>query len=154
MGVQVTGLRDTRKALKELEPETLKGLDREMRRILRTVTDSAKATAPRRTGEMAKGYKPSLGKANRLKSSYGWNIVNKTRQGSILEFAGKASRGNTTQGRSLIESLDRSYGKPGRFLWSAWDRHKGEVMPSVERAVQDTERAIQQMMDQASGTGV
>ena len=66
--------------------------------------------------DAAAGYKvQQIGGLLRLRNS--------TRGAAIIEFAGKKNPGGETpRGATLINTLNRRYGRPGRVLWHAFDQ--------------------------------
>lgn len=69
-------------------------------------------------------------------------VMNDTRQGQILEFAGSASSGKTRQGKALIASLNSKYGETGRFMWAAYDMLEPYVVDQVNDAVREVEEFL------------
>ena len=57
--------------------------------------------------------------------------------------------GATPQARGLIESLNRRYGQPGRFLWAAWDKTGKDVLDRIRTAMLEAERDLQATLDSA-----
>lgn len=70
-------------------------------------------------------------------------VRNTTAEGSILELAGRGSRGKTPQGQSLIKTLDARYGAPGRFMWDAYDFLQPEIHAEFAAAASEVEAELQ-----------
>lgn len=49
----------------------------------------------------------------------------------------------TVKGRQMVDSLNRKYGSPGRFLWKAYLKHKEEVERRVDLLIRDVMRRVQ-----------
>lgn len=123
MKVTVTGVPATVQAIKAFDPVMYRRMLAAARASVAPIMAEAAADSPIRTGEMAGAWTIRKMRSNgRNNRAFGYVVLNKTRQGSILEFAGSRSSGHTPQGRSLIASLTRTYGEPGRFAWAAYDR--------------------------------
>lgn len=65
--------------------------------------------------------------------------------GAIYDIAGRASNGNTPQGRAFITQL-RSEGVASRAMWPAAERNMPEVVSAVEDAINDMSAQIEEMM--------
>jgi len=49
----------------------------------------------------------------------------------------------TVKGRQMVDSLNRKYGSPGRFLWKAYLKHKEEVERRVDILIREVMRKVQ-----------
>lgn len=147
--IEIKGFSETTLALRAVDEDVLKAFRRRLRRAGSLVADTAARSAPvGRTGKMSTSYKTRL---RSRRSSVSVQVSNDTPQGMILEFAGSKSRGSTKQGQSLIRSLDRKYGKTGRFMWAAYDLLEDYIASQVEAAVSETENALQARLDGVDG---
>jgi hypothetical protein len=143
-GIEVVGLESTLRAIRALDPDVNRELNREVRAALKPVRDLAAANSPHRTGDMASRYVIR-------KSRRGWRIEQDTPQGVILELAGSRSSGHDPQGISLIRNLTAQYGPPGRFLWEAWDELEVQTEARVRGAIRTAERALERRLENVGG---
>jgi hypothetical protein len=150
--ITVTGVEATIAALKTLDKAMYKRLDAQLRRAALVVARQAAASAPvGATGAMRGGYRVKRASANQRgarKFQVGYKVVNLTREGSILEFAGSTSGGSTQQGRSLITTLFTRYGAPGRFAWAAFDRNESQLEAKLTAVVREAEAEVQARLNE------
>lgn len=151
--VQIIGVKQTVKALKEFEPDLYKRMNSEIRDSLRVVREAAKAKYPKGAWSININSKKILGSiaassgGSRLTTK--WGDSSPGIKAAIFEFAGSTQPGRTPQAKGLIDSLTRRYGQPGRFLWSAWDELGPGVLSSIEQSVKRAERDLQASLDTA-----
>ena len=147
-GLQVdyARLARTREALRAFGPEALAAVDNDIRAAGREVTDEASARV--RALATSHGRRDTAAGYRTRVTARGVRIEGKGRGGAIIEFAGaKNPRGATAQGRSLIATLSRRYGKPGRLLWAAWDKRSGQVNARITTTTEAAERRLQASID-------
>lgn len=174
----LTGLKDTKKALKQYAPEVLKEMNSEIKAVGKSVATLAKAripeappmrgwrnvpaAAPRaRSGagwpayspsEMKKGIKFKTGGARRKKGSTtsdAYSLINQSAAGMIFELAGRTSNGNGS-GVAFINDLNKVR-KASRAIYSALDeRGKAEVAQAISDAVEKAEKALQAQLNAAN----
>lgn len=146
--VDVTGIRETVSVLRALSPEALKKMNRAIRASLDVVEKSASNKG------FGKGsYKVKVGGKNPLGRivTMGKGGLNKTHwsqsdpgaKSALFEMLNASRSPNRkAQVEGLINTLNARYGKPGRFLWSAWDEVSGgdnSPQRRIERAVRQAE---------------
>lgn len=146
VGIELQGLREVDAALRILEPKMRLGMLSRIRGATNKIARDARTLAPSRTGDLRAGIRVKRG-TYREASAFGYKVVSDTKQGAILELAGATSSGRTKQGESLIRTADSRWGRPGRFLYRAWEAGKGTALASIEAAVRDAERYVQQRID-------
>lgn len=151
--IRITGVKQTVRALKDFKPDLYKQLNREIKSSLKIVKDRARGKYP--TGEWAVrvNTKNLLGTVTAAARGGGspkrWSEASGGQRAAIFEFAGSNTMGATPQAKGLIESLNRRYGQPGRFLWAAWDESSSQVLSEIEAAVRRAERDLQASLDSA-----
>jgi hypothetical protein len=150
--VEVLGLYQTKSLLAKFEPDLLKRLDRTVNLVARDLRRGAQANF-QRTGAAGDAY--AIRRRNR---PGGFSVAVTTARGSvspgerwssepgvlarIFELANKtydSQPQNVRRTQSLIETLTRRYGKPGRFLWDAWDERKATSLARVSDEVRAVE---------------
>jgi hypothetical protein len=147
--VRIEGLEETVAALRALAPEVQRGF----LRSLKTVGDALKADADAAAPAHAKGG--YVVKLKQRGKQVGVKVAARAgstagRNAAIFEFAGarglsKTGGPITGQGAAMVRWLD-GYGRPGRFLWGSWDRHKAEAEAAVRGAMAEAERIIQEKL--------
>lgn len=146
--IELSGFADTILALSAVDPDLRKGFFKALRNTGVVVAGTASRSAPPRhpgsKQDMRAGYKVQM---RNLKTTTIVKVRNDTAPGNILEFAGSKSSGKTQQGRSLIANLTQEYGKPGRFMWAAYDMLAPWIADQVTGVAEDAERALQQRLD-------
>ena len=153
--IYLTGSEQTAKALGAFFPDLRKMLNKTIRAALTTVKNDA-------LGRYAKGvYTVSISNKAALGSvgvpgggtrAATWEDSSPNIPAAIFEFMGKNNAGNTAQARATIDSLNRRYGRPGRFLWAAWDDHSKEVLGTIREDVAKQEKIMQERLS-AAGEG-
>ena len=176
--IVLTGLKDTKKALKAYAPEVLKEMNAEIKGVGKSVATLAKAripeappmrgwrTVPATNGrsrggagwpawspsEMKKGIKFKTGGARRKKGSTtsdAYSLINQSAAGMIFELAGRSSNG-AGSGVALINDLNHVR-KASRAIYSALDeRGKKEVAEAIVQAVDKAEKALQATLNAAN----
>lgn len=180
--VILTGLKDTKKALKLYAPEVLAEMNKEIKAVGKSVATLAKARIPEaspmrgwrtvpaahprtRSGagwpayspsEMKKGIKFKTGGARRKRgatTSDAYSLINQSAAGMIFELAGRKSNGNGS-GIAFINDLNRVR-QASRAIYSALDeRGKREVAQAISDAVVKAESALQAALNAANDTEV
>lgn len=123
LAVRVTGLEETAKALRSIEPAAARELSAAMRVIARDVAATAKGLAPHRTGRLEESIK-------------GGATANKAVVYSALPYAPVHEWGGTIAPHGATIHI-----KASRFLRGAIDRDRGDIAHRVEDAVQKTVEA-------------
>ena len=145
--IRVTGIEDTIAALRKLEPDVLKAMQKEIRQALSKVKAAAAGSPP----------PPALGsyviRASARGKKTGMRLIATDKYSAIFEFAGTRMRSRdggpiTPQGAAMVRWLD-GFGKPGRFLWAAWDAHKGEFEAELKAAIAKAEAELHASLDRA-----
>lgn len=174
----LTGLADTRRAIRNYSPELLKAMNKRIRdegnqlrdfaRLLVPEAPPAKgwrttpAVNPRSRGgagwpawdiaEIRKGIKFKAGGRKRQKGSQisdAYSLRTESAAGAIYEVAGRRSSGNGT-GVGLITQLN-SKGVASRGIWAALDIWGRDRMRQViTDIVEDTQRQLQAALDAAN----
>lgn len=139
--LDVDRVNETRAALGEFEPLARAALDREIRAAINEIRAVASARlSGRGTNTSARGYRVERRRT-------GYRLRNVERGAMIVEFAGRVNPdGLTPRGRTLIQTLNATYGRPGRIAWAAWDARKEVTMGRITAAVATAERAVDRYM--------
>lgn len=151
--IEVTGVRETIRALAAFEPEIKKTLNKTIRSALNQTRDAARARYPKGDWVVRITQKNLLGAiaarggqgADPTKS---WAALPGGARAAIFEFINQAPSGRP-QVEGLIDSLNRRYGSPGRFLWEAWDATGENVVDTIRDAVLQAEARLQAGLDAA-----
>ena len=145
--IRVEGLEQTIAALRALEPEALKRMNKTIRASLTKVKSAASASGP-------PGHRMSYRiRASSRGKRTGMSLRAADKETSIFEFAGTKGRSRsggpiTPQGAAMVKWLD-GFGKPGRFMWDAWDKHKSVFERDLKAAIGEAEHAVQAKLDAA-----
>ena len=164
MPVEVKGVIELRKALRQYSPDLAKGLTKEMGAALKPITKKSRSFLPN-NNEMLSGwvksgkesrkfpeydasvarkgitYKTSPSKMNRRGFRSIASIFNKTAAGAIYETAGRKTPNST-----FVKNLDaKAHGvlkgsqkERGRVLYRAWEEDQGKTQDAVMRAIAKT----------------
>jgi len=148
--ISIDGLEATLGALRGLEPDVLKRLQAELRAAVRSVGVAATAAGP--PGHTLTYTVRSSQRGKRA----GMKIIAADRDTAIFEFAGTKGLSRiggpiTPQGAAMVKWLD-GFGKPGRFLWGAWDKEKDVVDAHVRGAMASAEHELQAHLNAAGET--
>jgi hypothetical protein len=150
--IEVKGVRETINALKAFEPDVKKSMDKVIRSALNEVKAGAQSRYPKGDWVVRINTKNLLGTiAARAGGTRGrsWGDSSPGIRAAIFEFAGSASQGATPQARAMIDSLNRRYGSPGRFLWDSWDANGERAVDTIRDAVLMAEARLQASLDAA-----
>lgn len=149
--VEVIGLKDTLAALKDLDKQAAKELQRDLRSMAGEIMAGAYALAGRApSGIRDAKYGITIGRPRGVRNAtYGVRVFARSRDAAIAEFAGKPGIVTKPQGAALIRNLDAAIGAPGRMLWATWDAKKGELQPRMAARVAVAEAHTQRLIDQA-----
>lgn len=156
--IAVENLDGVLRSLKTVDPEVHKELRREFRDIAKTLEDRAQS----RSGFSKDRYATRVGARE---SAAGFRVLTKDAPSSIFELAGlrnphgsgkRTVKRNgrkievpSTQGATLIATLNSRYGSPYRILWPSWRALRAHAMERVQAAVGRAEETIQRRMDEA-----
>lgn len=145
--IRVDGLEETIAALRALEPDVLKRMQKTIRAAAAVVARAAGVGGPAGHSRKYRMRQTSRGKRA------GMRIMAADKETAIFEFAGTKglSRSGgpiTPQGAAMVKWLD-GFGKPGRFLWQAWDEHKDAFEAELKSAMGEAEHALQVHLDAA-----
>lgn len=151
--VQVQGVKETLKALKQIDPELRKAAVKEMRTAAQPLVSEVKAGMP---DQPLSGWKEEgeLGwRTNKVKQSVklkfggrkirgqGGNqypllrLVIGSPAGAAFDKAGRRNAPRTPQGQSFINALTRKYGSASRRAWPATEKHMDSIQRGVLQAV-------------------
>jgi hypothetical protein len=175
--VLITGVKETRAALRQYEPEMLKQLDAKIRQEIKPVIETAKGLVPEQppmsgwrtvaatngktrggagfpawdASEIRKGIKQKAGKSRkrgRAKSSL-LTVRNESASGSIYEVAGRKSSGKGT-GAQMISNLNNRGGTASRLIYKALDTvGKDKIAQAVKDAYDQVKKELQAALDKA-----
>ena len=151
--IEVKGTRETIRALAAFEPEIKKELNKTIRAALNQTRDAARSRYPKGDWVVRITQRNLLG-AVAARGGQGadpkksWAALPGGARAAIFEFMDNAPSGRP-QVEGLIDSLNRRYGSPGRFLWDAWDATGEDVVGTIRDAVLQAERRLQDGLDAA-----
>lgn len=145
--IRIEGLEDTLAALRALEPDVLKRMQKTIRAALAKVKSGASSGAP-----PGHPMSYSIRTSSRGKRT-GMRLVAADAETAIFEFAGskglsRSGGAITPQGAAMVRWLD-GFGKPGRFMWQAWDEHKDAFERERKAAMTDAEHDLQAHLNAA-----
>ena len=134
--VNVWGLEGLMNRLEQIDPTLRRQLDREIKDVASGIAASA-------AGRLHPGPNNSAGSYVVSRRRNKVSVVNRSRGAMISEFAGRVNpEGLTPQGRTLIQTLNAAYGRPGRLVWQAWDEQADAVMAQVTALVHKVEGMV------------
>jgi hypothetical protein len=157
--VQVVGVKDTLKQLRELDPELRKQFSRDVKQIVKPLTDEAKILYSR---SMPSGFnrqwnvgqrqifpwqasKAKTGVTVKISTSQRSRSVISVKQNNpaaaIIEFAGTKNYNNFAAQTSLRFGRTR-----GKVMWQAADRKLSDITGEVELAVQAGSNTVQKKL--------
>jgi hypothetical protein len=139
--IRIEGLEETIAAMRAIEPQIYKAMMAEIRVHLSKVTAAASASVP----APAEGKYVIRSRARGKKA--GMSAIAADKYSAIFEFAGTKMRSRsggpiTPQGAAMVRWLS-GFGAPGRFLWGAWDRMKGEFDSEMRATILAAEKELQ-----------
>lgn len=153
--VNIEDVAATRALLKQLGPDILKSLDRELTTVARQLKSAAESNFAR-TGASGSAY--MIRTSNRAGSftkgvtSRGGSVARGQRWSdqpgvlaAVFEFAdgiSKARPQNVARTRAMLATVTARYGRPGRFLWEAWDGMSSGALARVHGAVEAAENDL------------
>lgn len=185
MPVVVEGIVGLRKALNKYAPDLRKQLDEQVKAQLKPIINDARAHVPEqsvlrnfnspgyvrksRTGRqdafpsydariIRKGLTYTLAKKRNDRSGFVsmFTLLNKSRQGAIIETAGRrnpdgnprSQSNNPNAGNQFIGAMNQigalkdfaGKGRPttGRLLFAAYDRNQGKALDAIMKALENT----------------
>lgn len=155
----VEGLIETRTLLRQFGPDLLKRLDVKVNLVARRLMSSAEQNFAE-TGVPGGAYR--IRKRNSV-NKFSVSVI--TRPGSvsagekwssspgvlaaIFELANavrNAKPQNIPRTKNLLATLNARYGRPGRFLWQAWDDEKEADMATVDAEIRAVEAEYTERM--------
>ena len=139
--ITIEGYEDTVAALRSLEPDVLKRMNKEIRAAINKVKAAAVASGP--SGHPLKYTVRMTARGKKA----GTRLMAADKETSIFEFAGTKGKSRTggpitPQGSAMVRWLD-GFGKPGRFMWKAWDDGAAAFETDLKSAVADAEQELQ-----------
>lgn len=176
VGIEIHGLQQLDRALRQLSPDVGKQMNRSIRTSLNKVRDTARgrigsdspmsgwSTSPARRGRTRGGqgwpaFDAGAARAGitvRKGSEYGlrsgvsvaWRVRSENSVATIID---KAATSHSARGRQFIANLDRRSGKSQRILWPAWLATRRVALTQIRVAVSEAEKALQERADKIDG---
>lgn len=157
--VEVVGVKDTLKQLRQLDPELRKQFTRDVRQIAKPLTDEAKLLYGK---SLPSGFNRSWSQGqrqlfpwqpSRARSGVGVKISTSQRSRSvisvrqsnpaaaIIEFAGTETWNDFAAQTTLVFGRTR-----GKVMWQAADRRLSDITAEVELAVQAGSNTVQKKL--------
>jgi|688.fasta_scaffold65538_7 hypothetical protein len=155
--IQVFGVKEALKELRELDPQLRKDLNKKAKEVVKPATDAIKNAYPnkylsgmsrswtqrgnkkfpydRAAAQKAVGLKIDTGKRNQGTIV----IIQKDPAASIIDMAGKAG-GQSPQGARFVDAITAQFGPPSRVMWPTYERNAD----AVERNMVDL---VEELMD-------
>lgn len=197
MPVVVEGIVGLRKALNKYAPDLRKELDAQVKAVLKPIIADARAQVPEtsilsnwnnpgyirasRTGRkegfpsydarvIRKGLTYSLAKKKNNRSGFVsmFTLLNRSRQGAIIETAGRKSgnqgdsrsqSNNPNAGAQFIGAMNQIGGlrdfagkgrmTTGRLLYAAYDRNQGKALDAIMKALDETAQKFAKQVEQS-----
>ena len=168
--VSIHGANATLKALKDIDPEAGKAMEKALKAVAEPIKTRAQDLVP--DVPLTKWYQYGWGQGRldwfkggvvsgiavqlRAPRSRGSStsalvaVVNRNAAGAVYELAGKVNTGNR-----LDKGLEASgQGGASRLIWKAWDDLRGETQAEkkIEELMKQVERQAQAAIDRAGGT--
>lgn len=150
--IRLEGMSETMNALRAFEPEVYKQLTKLVRSSVNRVKQGAQAIYGGKyvvrtsyVGKRPSGSVTAIMGAK--KSPNDWS--DPATKAVVFEFAGTRSSGATPQMKGALRFFDTFYGRPGRFLWSAYDSIKGDIERDLKNGMATAERELQRRLDSA-----
>lgn len=153
--IEIKGVRSTRNALQNFSPDIKRRMDATIKAALRETRDAAISRYPSGDWVVRVNRRNLLGViAARAGTGRGPSLAESGGgvRAAVFEFAGSVGSGATPQASSMIDSLNRRYGQPLRFLWNAWDATGEHVLTTIREAVLQAEAELQARLDAAGET--
>jgi hypothetical protein len=142
-------LRRTQQLLRDFSPKLLREMNRAIVETAEGVTQSAgirlRTLQQTMSMDMSKPWPEDAAARYRVRMTSGLvQLLQRTRGGCIVEFAGRANpQGRGSQrGRTLINTLNERYGPTGRLLWHEFDRDAPALMARIDVIVRDAETEL------------
>jgi hypothetical protein len=145
--IDVAQLERVQLQLSQFDPQLRRELNKRLRKAADVVRAEASATVRSRATTHSRSSRRTASSYRVQVRGSSIRIVGPTLGAFILEFAGKGTKNRKPRGRTLIRTLDERYGKPGRIMWAAFDRHKEQVEADTREAVAWAESQIQRVVD-------
>lgn len=165
MTVEVRGVKQTLKALRKIDPEARKQFTKDAKRIAKPIVDVARAKYPfKYLSGMARTWSADSGRllfpysqkvAQRgvqvrintgAKKNYVVAVVQKDPAASIIDMAGKKTRGRrgpgSSSGERFVANLQGDFGSPSRVMWPAADGQKDAVEREMQGILNEVSVAV------------
>jgi hypothetical protein len=154
--ITIVGIEDTIAALRALEPDVLK----RMNKVIRADLTKVKTVAQTSFGMAASSWSEPTPQGNyavRMVSrgeKMGGSVRAVSKWAAIFEFAGTKGKSRsggpiTPQGRAMVRWLGSGFGRPGRFLWDSWDMQKTALDANIRKTIADAEQELQGSLNAA-----
>lgn len=147
--IEVVGVKDTIKALRQLDPELRKQFNRDIKGVVAPMVAAAKAGYP---------VLPMSGMARQWAGRLPWD-AGKVRQGVKVKTSTRRNANSVvyvTQGTAAgaifeVVTQGNTFGRNlrarnPRVLWPTYDRYAGKIEAGVGDIVRDAEKAVQGMV--------
>lgn len=151
VGLEVTGVAETLKALAKTDPELRKAVIKDMKTAARPLEAAARALVPVRPLTNWYGWRggyqqPTVQRGIKVAFRAGkvrgkpndhfplLSLRQTNAGGAIFDMAGRTSRGKTPAGEAMIRKLDE-FGTASRTLWPAVERNFGVVEDGLKTAI-------------------
>lgn len=159
VSVQIVGVKDALKELRDVDPELRKEVNRNARAIVKPYLQAVKGKYPE---EYLSGMSRPWSQRGRKKFPYqksqaergitlkidtskkntsAITIVQKDAAASIVDMAGKAG-GSSPQGSRFITELTRKFGSPSRVVWSTYESSSDQIERNMIDLVERVMTAI------------
>lgn len=135
IGIEVLGLRELQRSMKELDPEVRKGFRKELRAAGKPILADARANTPVYAGAPRKGVEPgALRKSVRLSvAQSGVAFGSRLPYANLIHWGGSTGKGH----RSGSPWSGATKVRESLFLSNAVARHEEHVMDAMDRAVEN-----------------
>jgi hypothetical protein len=155
--ITITGIQDTLRELRKVEPDLRKAFDRRYKDILKPVIDTAKGLIPElplsglarswQKGRLAPWDRRAVQRSitskvdTRRGQTAVMRIQMKSAGGSVFDMAGR--RRDNTFARRLE---GKGFGGASRVMWSAYNRRENDVDRQINELVDDLTRTVNERL--------
>ncbi len=155
--VQVQGVKQTLKALKDIDPALRRAAIKEMKTAVQPMVNEVRSKMPNKpldnwgeggrlgwdVNQVRKSVKVKFG-GRKVRGGSGnqyplLRLVIQSPAGAVFDIAGRRSNGRSPQGTAFINALTADWGRASRTAW-----------PTAEKHIQDVQRGVLIAIDKAA----
>lgn len=151
-GIEVFGVKEAIKELRNIDPQFRKDLNRDAKQVAAPAVDDAKSRYPMQflSGmkfkwapkgvvkfpyEQAKAVRGVKVKVDTSKKNQGTIVITQTDPAAaIIDMAGKAG-GKGARGSNFVSQITR-FGPPSRIMWPAYVAHSADIEQNIVKVIE------------------